>query len=410
MSSIKSNKTNNLPSFPLPLGESSIAIGRGGAPSLYLIDTTLRDGEQAPGVVFSLNEKLTIAQMLSDIGVEELEVGSPFISERDIHIIKKIVHYGFKFRSSCWSRANISDIDAAVKTGASGINISFPVSDIQLFALGKNRDWVLHSMNEIVGYAQKRFQYVSLGAQDASRADLDFLTKYIKRAEELGVFRVRIADTVGCLNPFSTYELVSSVINNLESDDLQIEFHGHNDLGMATANSLSAIHAGADCVSVTVNGLGERAGNAALEETIMALKLSMGIDNNYNTQLFNELCHFVAEASNRKMFASKPIVGDMTHRHESGIHTNSMLRDSRSYELYSANEVGKKGSTFVFGTHSGSAAINNLLEKNNIYLNKTDSTLLLNKVKNMSAHKKRNLTDWEVVEMAKCVNKEFVTV
>jgi len=140
------------------------------APSIYIVDTTLRDGEQAPGVVFSMNEKLTIAQMLDDIGVEELEVGSPFISERDIRTIKMIVKHGFKFRSSCWSRARITDIDAALKTGALGINISYPVSDIQLFALGKDRNWVLDSMTEIVKYAQQRFQYVSLGAQDASRA------------------------------------------------------------------------------------------------------------------------------------------------------------------------------------------------------------------------------------------------
>lgn len=392
----RSKKRDNL-----PLGE-----GRGAG--VYLVDTTLRDGEQAPGVIFSLNEKLTIAQMLDDIGIEELEVGSPFISDRDVRMVKKLVHHGFKFRCSCWSRALVADIDAAVKTGAQGINISYPVSDVQLFALGKDRNWVFDSMDEVIRYAQKRFEFVSIGAQDASRAHPDFLIAYIQRAEELGVYRVRVADTVGCLNPFSTYELISNIITNLASDNLHIEFHGHNDLGMATANSISAIHAGADSVSVTVNGLGERAGNAALEEVIMALKLTMGIDNNYKTHLFNLLSHFVAEASGRTLYAAKPIVGEMTHRHESGIHTNSMLRDARSYELYNAKDVGKAGSVFVFGTHSGSAAITDLLKRHNISLEKAEAVELLNKVKKQAVLKKRNITDTEVLELAKSFN--FVNI
>lgn len=368
---------------------------------LYIMDTTLRDGEQAPGVVFSLNEKLAIAQMLNDIGIEELEVGSPFVSDRDLQIIKKIVKLGFGFRCSCWSRARLDDVDAVVKTRAEGINISFPVSDIQLFALGKDRNWVLNSMDEIIGYAQKRFQYVSLGAQDASRAHLDFLLEYVKRAEELGIYRVRIADTVGCLNPFSTYELISRVISQLGSDDMEIEFHGHNDLGMATANSLGAIHAGANCVSVTVNGLGERAGNAALEELVMAMKLSMGIENDYNTHVFHDLSQFVAEASGRKIHVGKPVVGEMSHKHESGIHTNSMLRDKRSYELFSASEVGQKTSGFVFGSHSGSAALEALLLKQSISISKTELPGILNKVKKLATRLKRNLTEKEVVEISK---------
>ena len=398
----KVNITNNL----IRNSSSLFASAKGLGGAFYLLDTTLRDGEQAPGVVFSLNEKITIAHMLNEIGIEELEVGSPFISEREIRTIKKILQYGLNFRCSCWSRARKDDIDAAAKTGASGINISYPVSDIQLFALGKSKNWVLDSMAEMVDYAQKSFKYVSLGAQDASRADATFLSAYVKRAEELGVVRVRIADTVGCLNPFSTYSLISDVIGYLASDDMEIEFHGHNDLGMATANSLSAIHAGANCVSVTVNGLGERAGNAALEEIIMALKLSTGIENNYNTHKFSEICQFVAEASNRKIDVSKPIIGEMTHRHESGIHTNSMLRDSRSYELYSATEVGKTGSTFVFGTHSGSAALQNLLKINSIQLSKDNLSVLLNRIKGVSTQMKKNLTDIEVLNLAKSLKYE----
>jgi homocitrate synthase NifV len=371
---------------------------------IKIIDTTLRDGEQAPGVVFSLNERLTIAGMLDKIGIDELEVGSPFISDRDIKIIRKIVDSGFKFRSSCWSRAKIEDIDAAHKTGAEGINISYSVSDIQLEAMGRDRNWVFSTMPQIVAYAQQRFKYVSLGAQDASRADLNLLTQYVKMAEKLGVHRVRLADTVGILNPFSTYELISKIVTELKSDDMAIEFHGHNDLGMATANSISALHAGANSVSVTVNGLGERSGNAALEEVIMALKTSMGINCNYNTSLFYELSRFVESASGRKLCASKPIVGDMTHKHESGIHTSSIIRNKRSYELFDAKEVGKSESTFVFGTHSGSASIIDFFHKQGIEISKDEAINLLLQVKTLSKKHKRDISSKELTELRNCQN------
>ena len=377
---------------------------------IKIIDTTLRDGEQAPGVVFSLNEKLIIAEMLDNIGIDELEVGSPFISDREIRIIRKIVSSGFRFHSSCWSRAKFEDIDAAAKTGAEGINISYSVSDIQLAAMGKDIKWVLTTMPQIIAYAQKRFKYVSLGAQDASRANFDFLSLYIKTAEDLGVHRIRIADTVGILNPFSTYELISKVISVLGSDDMAIEFHGHNDLGMATANSLSAIHAGANSVSVTANGLGERSGNAALEEVIMALKASMGANCQYNTSLFYELCKFVESASGRKLHGSKPIVGEMTHKHESGIHTNSLLRDKRSYEPFSASEVGKEESSFVFGTHSGSAALIDFFSRKGILITKNEAVLLLSRVKSISERYKRNITAIELLEMFRTFENKHVEV
>jgi len=374
--------------------------------TIKIIDSTLRDGEQAPGVVFSLNEKLNIAQKLDEIGIEELEVGSPFISENEINTIKTIINSGFNFRSSCWSRARFDDIEAASKTKASGINISYPVSDIQIAALGKTKDWIFMSMPIIVKFAKERFEYVSLGAQDASRADFDFLCQYIKMADELGVHRLRIADTVGILNPFSTQRLIQNSIKSLSKSKMEIEFHGHNDLGMATANSLSALIAGANSVSVTVNGLGERSGNAALEEVIMALKLTTDFDCLYNTSIFSELSYMVEKASGRKLQSSKPIVGEMTHKHESGIHTSSLLKDKKSYEPFSPNEIGKSESTFVFGTHSGSYALNAFLEYNSIFLNQKDLKDLLSKIKQISTHKKTNLTNSEVIELAASYQKE----
>lgn len=368
----------------------------------YLLDTTLRDGEQAPGVVFSLEEKLAIARKLDNIGVEELEIGSPFITERDFKMTKQIVEAGFKFRSSCWSRARISDIAIAHKTGADGVNISFPVSDIQLAALGKDRDWVLGLMGKVVKYAQQYFKYVSLGAQDASRAETDFLQTYVKEAEKLGVFRMRIADTVGCLNPLSSFELVKKIKETITTK-MQVNFHGHNDIGMATANSIAAIQAGADCVDVTVNGLGERTGNAALEQIIMGLKMTTNIEKKYKTEQIFDLCNYVAIASKRKIDDMKPIVGKMSHRHESGIHTNSLLKDRRTYEIFPATEVGKNDAEFVFGTHSGTAAVINLLKKNSIAISKNKAVELLDKIKKLAIKKKSTIKEIEILKLAKTI-------
>ncbi len=372
----------------------------------YLIDTTLRDGEQAPGVVFNLSEKLEIASLLDKIGIEELEVGSPFISDESVSDIRKIVNAGYNFCSSCWVRARFSDIDAAALTGAPAVNISFPVSDIQLAALEKDRSWVLKTLPEMVAYAKKRFKYVSLGAQDASRAHFAFLTDYVKLADTLNVHRVRIADTVGCMNPASVFKLISSLKSLLKFSKLQLEFHGHNDLGMANANTFCALQAGANCASLTVNGLGERSGNAALEEVVMALKYSLGVQMHYDISKFHELSIIVAKASGREIHYMKPVTGEMAHKHESGIHINSILKNAQTYELFSAKEVGKAGPAFVFGTHSGSAALIHFFQKKSIPICKDDASSLLINVKELARKLKRNISEIELEALYTSINRK----
>jgi homocitrate synthase NifV len=257
----------------------------------YFIDTTLRDGEQAPGVVFNLKEKLHIAELLDRACIPELEVGTPAISKQEVSEIRTIVNAGFKFKTVAWSRATIHDVDAAVNARTNGINISFPVSTIHQIAMGKNPLWVMETMREIVCYASSKFDFISVGAQDASRADFNFLSDFIGEALRLGVSRVRIADTVGILNPNSTARLFKRIKSIFPNETF--EFHGHNDLGMATANTLVALTTGAKAASLTINGLGERAGNAALEEVVMGLELSYGVRHKINTSVFGELSQVV---------------------------------------------------------------------------------------------------------------------
>jgi len=238
--------------------------------SPHIIDSTLRDGEQAPGVVFTLDEKLQIAALLEEIGVKEVEVGTPAMGEQEVQEIREIVQSGFRFDKLCWARAKESDIAASARTGANRINISFSVSDIQLSAMGRNRDWVIRQIRPMILLAHSEFDFVAVGAQDASRADRGFLNEFIGACLAEGADRIRLADTVGILNPITTAELFGSMSSQFPFVDF--EFHGHNDFGMATANSLVALMSGASAVSATINGLGERAGNACLEEVAAAIK------------------------------------------------------------------------------------------------------------------------------------------
>lgn len=180
----------------------------------YLIDTTLRDGEQAPGVVFSLNDKMEIAQKLDELGIPELEIGTPAMGGPEQHDIKSLLNQGFSFDATCWARAIKADLDAALKCGAKRINFSFPVSDIQLKTIGKDRNWVWAQLPEIMNFAIDNFEFVAVGAQDASRANQIFLNEYIQAATFYGAKRVRIADTVGILNPVSVQFLFNDLIAN----------------------------------------------------------------------------------------------------------------------------------------------------------------------------------------------------
>jgi homocitrate synthase NifV len=356
-------------------------------PVPWLIDCTLRDGEQAPGVVFSREDKLAIARALDAIGVQEIECGIPAMGEAECETMRAMARLSLSAQLTTWCRATVDDLEAAARCGIDSVHIAFPLSQIQLAAMHKPTDWPFDLLPRILHEAHRRFTRVSVGAQDASRTPMDRLCAFVHLAALHGAHRVRISDTVGQWNPLQ----IMRVFTQLQSEKgpLHLEFHGHNDLGMATANALMALQSGADCASVTVNGLGERAGNAALEQVAMALAYSVQKPSPIRTKALSELCTLVARASRRTLAEDHPIVGSAVFQHESGIHCSAQVQDQRSYELFPATSVGTAESEFVVGKHSGAASILHILARHNVAINQEIARRMLPLVRALATRQKR---------------------
>lgn len=357
-------------------------------------DTTLRDGEQTAGVVFANQEKIRIAKLLDEIGVHQLEVGIPAMGGDERDTIEEIAHLGLNASILAWNRANLADLKTSVECGVDAVAISLATSDIHIETkLKKDRAWVLKSMREAVAYAKSEGLYVSANAEDASRTELAFLIEYAQAAKDEGADRIRFCDTIGVMEPFRLYNVVKALRDVV---GIEVEMHTHNDFGMAVANAIAGLHAGATWVNVTVAGLGERAGNAALEEVVMALKYIEGMEVGMDTTRFREIAEYVMTAAGRKIPIWKSVIGSNMFAHESGIHADGVIKNPKTYEVFSPDEVGLQRQ-IVIGKHSGSKAIELKFHEYGIPLTHEEAGELLPRVRSMAIELKRSLFDKELV-------------
>ncbi|MFO7577597.1 MAG: homocitrate synthase [Pelovirga sp.] len=365
---------------------------------IHISDTTLRDGEQTAGVVFRRAEKITIARMLDRIGVAELECGIPIMGREEQQTLKKLVDLGLNARLLTWNRALIKDIQASMNCGIRAVDLSISVSDIHIrHKLRTSRDQVKEQLKTALGFAKQHHLYVCIGAEDAGRADMGFLLELLAIAEGLGADRFRFCDTLGLLDPFTLFAKVSTLAQHSHID---LEVHTHNDLGMATANAIAGVRAGACHVSTTVNGLGERAGNAALEEVVMALKHACDIDPQIATVELAALSRFVATASGRPLPAWKAIVGEKVFSHESGLHADGVLKHPSNYEGFDPAEVGLQRH-LVIGKHSGRGGLQQRLQELHLEPPSLDLERLLGRVRALAGRRKRALFDHELIALCR---------
>lgn len=364
---------------------------------IYIVDTTLRDGEQTAGVVFANEEKIAIATMLSDLGIDQLEVGIPTMGGDEKQAIKDIVKKNLKSSIMAWNRPVISDIEQSIDCGVDAVAISISVSDIHIEnKLKKSREWVLEKMVQGVEYAKRNGLYVSVNGEDASRADRDFLIEFMNTAKQSGADRFRYCDTVGVMDPFKIEEDIRYLH---EKTGVDIEMHTHNDFGMATANTIAGVRGGANYVGVTVNGLGERAGNAALEEVLMAFKFLYGMKmEDIDTTMFREISKYVSRASGRELPIWKAIVGTNMFAHESGIHADGAIKNPTNYEAFDPSVVGLERQ-IVIGKHSGRASVINKFQEYNIELTDEEAIDMLEIIRSRAVSFKRSLFDKELVKM-----------
>lgn len=356
-------------------------------------DTTLRDGEQTASVVFTLGERLAIARALAEAGVPELEAGIPIMGAEEREVLEAIAALGLPARLMAWGRMCAADLAAVAQCPVQIVNLSIPVSDFHIeHKLGRSRDWVLAQIAQLVPQAVDLGLEVSVGAEDASRAAPDFLLRAAEAAQAAGASRFRFADTLGLLDPFSTFAHIQRLVRAV---DIGIEMHAHDDLGMATANTVAAVLAGASHINTTVNGLGERAGNAPLEEVVMALRVVHGYETGIDTRRFPAISQLVSLASGRPVSANKSIVGAAVFTHEAGIHVDGLLKRADIYQGFDPAVVGR-AHTIVLGKHSGSSGVRQAYRRLGITLDEPQTRQILLRIRDHALATKQAPSDSEL--------------
>ena len=364
--------------------------------NIKVLDTTLRDGEQTPGVSLTPLEKLRIATKLDDINVDFIEAGSAITSSGERESIKEITKQNFNAEILSFSRPLTGDIDYCLDCDVDGVNLVVPTSDLHVFdKLKTTREGLLNLSNDAVDYCKDHGLIVELSAEDASRSDVDFLKTVYLNAIDHGADRICVCDTVGILTPDTSFEL----FNNLRDIKVPIACHCHNDFGLAVANTLSALKGGASEFHSTINGIGERAGNTSFEECVVSIdRLLPDFSTNIKIHEIYDISKLVARSTGVYIQPNKAIVGENAFAHESGIHSDGIIKNSATYEPMTPELVGRKRK-FVIGKHMGTHGLDNRLKELGLNVNETQLKQICNDIKDL-ADKGKTVTDVDLQVIA----------
>lgn len=363
---------------------------------IYIFDTTLRDGEQTPGVALTVDEKIQIATKLNNLGVDKIEVGFPASSKGEIESAKQIKSLGLKSTLVGLSRSLRKDVDAVLNSDLEYIHTFIGTSPLHRdYKLKMSKEKIIETAVDAIEYAKDHGLTVEFSAEDATRTERDFLFEVFNEAVSAGADFLDVPDTVGILTPIMAREIITDIKDNFS---IPISVHFHNDFGLATANTLTAIECGANQAHVTVNGLGERTGNCSLEELVMSLKSAYGIDLELDTTRLYSLSHLVGRLTGVKMPVNKPIVGDNAFAHESGIHVHGILNNASTYEPMSPEMVGHSR-RIVLGKHTGANAIKSKLKEYHIDLDSEQFDKVFAEIKSLGDSGKC-ITDDDLIAIA----------
>lgn len=364
--------------------------------NIKVLDTTLRDGEQTPGVSLTPNEKLRIATKLEEIGVDYIEAGSAITSPGERESIKGIMQQGFNSEILSFSRPLSIDIDYCLECDVDGVNLVVPTSDLHIHdKLKTTRDELIELSNNAVDYCKDHGLTVELSAEDASRSDFDFLKSVYQDAINHGADRICVCDTIGVLTPDSSFEL----FNKLNDIDVPIAVHCHNDFGLAVANTLAALKGGATEFHSTINGIGERAGNTSFEECVVSIdRLLQNFSTNINIHEIYDISKLVARLTGVYIQPNKAIVGENAFAHESGIHSDGIIKNSATYEPMTPELVGRKRK-FVIGKHMGTHGLENRLKEIGLTVNENQLQQIFTDIKDL-ADKGKTVTDVDLQAIA----------
>lgn len=366
------------------------------ADKIYIFDTTLRDGEQTPGVALTVDEKIQIAQKLNNLGVDKIEVGFPASSKGEVEAAKKISSRDLDSTLVGLARSLKNDIDAVIDADLEYVHTFIGTSQLHRdYKLKMSKEKIIETAVTAIEYAKDHGLAVEFSAEDATRTERDFLFEVFNNVVECGVDFLDVPDTVGVLTPVYTRELITDIKSNFKTP---VSVHFHNDFGLATANTLTAIECGANQAHVTVNGLGERTGNCSLEELVVTLKVAYGIDLGLDTTRLYSLSNLVGRFTGVKMPVNKPIVGDNAFAHESGIHVHGILNNSSTYEPMSPEMVGHSR-RIVLGKHTGANALKSKLKENHIDLDDDQFCKVFDEIKSLGDSGKC-ITDDDLVAIA----------